>query len=424
LPPNIPDVETVVCPNCGEAATSEDFTCPQCAVILNAAALECEPVSLVEALLSPTNATAARSGDAGNSRGNELTVRATILMDEFTVPRLLVGVDLALKPLHPFEAYVASFVDGRHSVPEIANAAEISRLEAMAILQTLAFRDVVELNRDEDRAPGGADVPELDAEPKTDVDGLSADEVEQARQLAGEEADALAVDPGVREGHPAAAEPESSRPTLPVFDPEALHAQLLAAAEAQLTSAAVAFAARPAGPAAPGTRSRGVAPMPSAPQAATGTPSRGLASMPSAAPAVAGTPSRGVAAPPSAPRAKTLLLQDRPTPFQREQSVEYTLERAIAMERRGDLEGAIYILKKAIAQSSNAAPLYNKLALALVRRKEFSEAVPLLERAVAIAPDDTTYQQNLYKVMGLAAASGGATSGGKGGVLSRLLGRK
>src|SRR5687767_51439 len=120
-------MEQILCPQCGAQATSDDFVCPNCELILNEAAAEAEPVSVVQALLSPTNSpsdTNLRPLVPAGMQG--ATVRMTVVMDEFTVPRLLVGVDLALKPLHPFEAYVASYVDGSLSVPEIAAQAEIA----------------------------------------------------------------------------------------------------------------------------------------------------------------------------------------------------------------------------------------------------------------------------------------------------------
>src|SRR5512140_997600 len=133
-------MERIVCPNCGFEATSEDFVCPRCEVLLNEAAAELEPVSVVQALLSRTNAPAGRGEPPKNPEviGDRATVRATVLMDECTVPHLLAGVDLALNPLHQFEAYVTSHVDGAQSVPEIAQKAGITKIEALAGFQSLA----------------------------------------------------------------------------------------------------------------------------------------------------------------------------------------------------------------------------------------------------------------------------------------------
>ncbi len=518
-------MEIVVCPNCGANASSEDFTCAACSVILNAAALEDEPVSLVEALLSPTNSGIHHSGAVADDRSADVTVRGTVLMDEFTVPHLLVGVEVALQPLHPFEAYVASFIDGRNSVPQIAQAAEISNLEAMAILRTLAFRNVVRLDRDEQRPLGLA--PELDEEPRTDAEGLSEEEVQSVLQANGlaqpENPEQLRARLLEADDFPSLPPPaddddddddEPLAPPAPAASSPASSGQkaMLQAGPGALASAARAARGTPpsgvsstrAGGSTPpggvrgtpwpspprGTASAGALPGvgPSTPAAGslhsrptgtpaaswsdsrpsgtpaasssdsrpTGTPAASsihsrpagtpaaasIHSRPSGTPAAAsihsrpsGTPSAGsgavgssrpggTPAAGSSPSPRPAPLQDRPVPYQASQSIEYTLERAISLERRGDQEGAIYVLKKAIAQSKNAAPLYNKLALALVKRREFAEAVSLLEKAVAIAPEESSYQQNLYKVMGLTASLGKGDKSDKGGVLSKLLGRK
>ena len=68
------------------------------------------------------------------------------------------------------------------------------------------------------------------------------------------------------------------------------------------------------------------------------------------------------------------------------------------------------------------APLYNKLALALIKRKEYQEAVSVLEKAVDLEPENPVYQQNLLKVMAASAAREKAPA--KKGLLSKVLGRK
>ena len=100
------------------------------------------------------------------------------------------------------------------------------------------------------------------------------------------------------------------------------------------------------------------------------------------------------------------------------------LERAITLERRGEVDGAIHILKRAITQVKEPAALYNKLALILVnQRKDFRQAEELLNKAIALDPNKPVYQQNLFKIVGMAAErrdSTGKDAGGKG-FLSKLL---
>ncbi len=143
------------------------------------------------------------------------------------------------------------------------------------------------------------------------------------------------------------------------------------------------------------------------------------------------TPSRGLARPvaPMAPLQKVTgagpprkeALDPAPAPAGRP---ENAIERAVALERRGEIDGAIHVLRRAIAGVHHPGPLFNKLALILVhQRKDFRQAEELLRKAMALEPENRIYEQNLFKVLALAASGGG--SGGKesksGGFLSKLI---
>src|SRR5205814_8154583 len=102
-----------------------DFLCTSCemTLALDAAEPTYKPSrpSIVRALLSPpqrrTGARPAIPASLKKKGDPEITVRATLVMDDSTIPRILAGMNLALTPLHEFEAMVASFVDGSSSVP-------------------------------------------------------------------------------------------------------------------------------------------------------------------------------------------------------------------------------------------------------------------------------------------------------------------
>jgi len=427
-------MEQLFCPNCGAETTSDDFVCPSCQVILNKAAFEDEPISIVQALLSPANAPAdpsERPRPRANV-GDTATVRGAVLMDEFTVPRLVAGVDLALKPLHPFEAYVASFVDGAHSVPEIAAQADLSKIEAMAVLHSLTVRRIVELHRDERRpprpepSPAEAPVPGEEGEPKTDP---AARPVSEALFAPESTAPGLAPDDPPLDGPDQTApgvdaeEPESTSPGLATDvwrEPEREDDVPFADASDVADLGEV--------PAEPAAAHEEVleAPYDLAIRAGSG-------SQPQAAPASAAKGRRGASG--SAPsrqlpaavqrRERLRPLEERPDPLSSSApKVENVLERAIALERRGDVDGAIQVLKRAIAQAKRPAPVYNKLALALIKRKEYQEAVLVLEKAVDLEPENPVYQQNLLKVMAASAARDKAPKKKQKGLLSKVLGRK
>jgi type IV pilus assembly protein PilB len=107
---------------------------------------------------------------------------------------------------------------------------------------------------------------------------------------------------------------------------------------------------------------------------------------------------------------------------------ESVLERAISLERRGEVEGAIHVLKRAITQVKEPAALCNKLALILVnQRKDYRQAEELLNKAIELEPQNDVYQQNLFKIVSMAAerkeirSPGSSSSKAGGGFFSKLL---
>jgi tetratricopeptide (TPR) repeat protein len=80
------------------------------------------------------------------------------------------------------------------------------------------------------------------------------------------------------------------------------------------------------------------------------------------------------------------------------------LQQAIELESRGDLKAAIQILEAALTGSTEPAPLYNRLALVLVKdRKDFTKAESLLRKAIELAPTRELYKRNLAQVLELSA---------------------
>ncbi|WP_223756954.1 hypothetical protein [Myxococcus sp. RHSTA-1-4] len=74
------------------------------------------------------------------------TTRFTVPLDAHTVPRLRARLDLEGRPLQPFEAHVASFIDGVQSVPDLARAARLPEIEVKVVLKGLLERGLVELH--------------------------------------------------------------------------------------------------------------------------------------------------------------------------------------------------------------------------------------------------------------------------------------
>lgn len=153
------------CPSCGAAVSPRDFQCGKCELLLLGDLGDPDEVtepSLVRQLLSvpqnrPGKGVPARSkvGRHPNPWELEVTAPAPFTFHEEMVPQLVGGVDVALSPLHPFEAYVASFLDGRHTLAEVAHRAGLGNAEVKAVLMTLVAKGVAHLH------------PILPIEPKT-----------------------------------------------------------------------------------------------------------------------------------------------------------------------------------------------------------------------------------------------------------------
>lgn len=324
--------ESLECPECHAPLAPDDFQCENCELLINPQLASGEYVitepTIVRALLSPPMRTASREIPAIPARSpvhDAVTVRFAVPIGEDTVPYLSASLDVALQPLHPFEAYVASFIDGTQTVAALARAARLPEIEIKVVLKSLLERRLVELHRQP--APP---IPEAELPLLNGADFL--DEPPPAARAA------EPVKPPPPPPAPARAAP--APPRIPFITP------------------------------APVARSK---------------------STPATPPPISGPP------PPAPPRVPS---QAAPP------SSEDLLQRAIRLEREGQVDRAIELLKRGLAQASAPAPLYNKLALILVnQRKDYSQASELLEHAVELEPRNPVFQQNLLKVVSLAAST-------------------
>jgi hypothetical protein len=314
--------ENLECPECHAPIAPDSFQCEHCELLLNPQLASGEYVitdpSIVRALMSPPMRTSTREIPALPQRTrleDAVTVRFAVPLDEDTVPYLTAGIDIALQPLPPFEAYVASFIDGNQTVAALAREAKLPEIEIKVVLKSLFDRHFVELHR-----------------------------------------------------QPAPASPEEALPLLNGAD-------------------FLEEAAPPPPPPPP----RAQPPLPRIP---FHTP-----------PPVARPPVQAPIAPPP-------------------ERTEDFLQRVVRLEREGQVDRAIELLKRGLERFSAAAPLYNKLALILVsQRKDYLQATELLERAVELEPNNPVFQQNLLKVVSLAASAPGARTKKQRGLLERLTRR-
>jgi len=146
--------ENLECPECHAPIAPDDFQCEHCELLLNPQLASGEYVindpSIIRALISPPQRTSSREMPAVPQRpvlDDAVTVRFAVPLDEHTVPYLTAGLNLALHPLHPFQAYVASFIDGTQTVAALAQAARLPEIEIKVVLKALREMGLVELHR-------------------------------------------------------------------------------------------------------------------------------------------------------------------------------------------------------------------------------------------------------------------------------------
>ncbi|MFY2564433.1 hypothetical protein ACN469_42990 [Corallococcus terminator] len=472
----------------------DDFQCEHCGLLLDPEQASGEYIitepTIVRAMLSPPQRSRTmevpKPPPQRPAAHDLATARFTVPMDANTVPRLRAGLNIALQPLHPFEAHIASFVDGVHAVPQLALAARLPEIEVKVVLKALLERGVLELHRAPVSPPPRSRTAELpvldgsefltpeapefdDVEPSTlqeeDAPTLTGERPAMLMALgAEEELSPMALGDEEPLTHPAPRPPRATAPderprpsAPPVSRAQPTRNMRPAVGQAPRPGDVAEHVTHPSTPAPPARAPQAPPPLPSArtgPAPATrGTPAglggstRVASPVSVTAPAVPPLPPRP-APPPrlstsSAPTLPAAPFPSAPGPVATQQqaprpvrpnlpldapvpvsATEDFLQRAVRLERGGHVDRAIEVLTKAIDQAPEAAALHSKLALILVhQRKDYVRAARLLERAVELEPGNTVFHQNLLKVAGLAAASA-ERKNHKPGLFARLTGKR
>jgi hypothetical protein len=253
------------CPGCGAPTAPGQVRCGECGLLLEGVEPEATRVaepSLVRAFLSQS--TSGLHQVPGPERLEPTDPGHGPMVTGQSIVRLCAGLDVVVRPLYEFEAYLCAFLDGTSPLREVARAAELAEVEALAMVASLLERGIVEL----------PEPPQL--------------------------GDEVPTDPGQ------------------VFEPT------------------------PSGP--------------------------------------------------------TQTLQ--PTKVARSpQRPEPLLQQVSLLEQQGRIDDAVRLLEEGIAQTRRPAPLYNHLALVLLReRGERATAEEMLRRAMTLEPAVDVYRENLAKV--------------------------
>jgi type IV pilus assembly protein PilB len=148
------------CPHCGAPCSADDFQCARCELLLVRHPEDLPPrdnVSLVRALISePARVPARGTPPPPQQDKTRVYSYAPDAPVPALIPSILSGLDLAEKPLNPFEAYILSFVDGRTPLADIGRVTNLSEVELRAVFESLSERGVTRVDRAEDKKPAPA----------------------------------------------------------------------------------------------------------------------------------------------------------------------------------------------------------------------------------------------------------------------------
>jgi hypothetical protein len=373
------------CSLCGTPHEHDQLECGQCGLLLNAhAPLDSAESRIVRALLSePTSrhrVPSLRSLHDGVTR-----VGFRVEVSDELVPELTGGLAL-VGSLSEFEAFVVSYVDGATSVGDLAQATGLQDTEVRSVLASLSERRLLRLSAPDQLTPLATPAVEPEPEPEDDR--------------------SAATSKTSRRGHSAVVRPKPPRAgeaTVrrtgpgPSGSPDANASSVSAGFDILEDDPEEVASVGETGPSAPLTPTVRKLPKVIAAQRA----SSNAAEVPTQRrlPKVPDAPSPGA----THRDEEALPVLPRTSGAEAEQAA--SLQSALLLERNGDVDGAIRVLRSAIASAPRPAPLYNRLALILLSKKrDTTQAEELLEKARELDPDNPVYAQNLRKVLLLVPA--------------------
>jgi type IV pilus assembly protein PilB len=143
------------CPHCGAPCSTEDFQCARCELLLvrNPEDLPArDNVSLVRALISvPERVPARGTPPPPQQDKTRVYSYAPQASGPPLRPSIASGLDIAEKPLNPFEAYILSFVDGQATLSDLARVTSLSEVELRAVFESLSERGITRIERVEEK---------------------------------------------------------------------------------------------------------------------------------------------------------------------------------------------------------------------------------------------------------------------------------
>lgn len=412
------------CPSCFQPVLPTDFLCANCELILDASQVPERPVgdvSVVRRMLEapqrgmPAGKPNPKPPRSSPTEGLEGPTRKLDLGPELSgVPVVVATLTGKSVQLSEFEAWVVSLIDGLSDAVGLAKTAGVRELELRVVLRTLHEKHIIDF-ADEPLSDADLDMPQVLGTLDQENELQTAPGLPDARQF-GANADR-------RDGRfvapPSKAASQSHIPPMPEHLPPAPPR----AAVVILPFPENLPLAPPAQEPITGRRGpiiragRAAIPVASAPSTALGVTGV-LSSRPPAPPlpkpertdpriAYSGNANRKVLDALKKVKRADGVATAAPGP-QRELAdhavadvlARDTLQVALRMEQGGRLDEAIRFLEKSIAQSPEAASLYNRLGIILMReRADYRRAETLIRKAIELAPDNTVYSTNLQQVL-------------------------
>ncbi len=411
------------CPSCFQPVTPTDFLCANCELILDPSQVPERAVSEVSVVrrmlerpqrgLPSTKPNPTKPPKPPASEGLEGPTRKLDLGPELSgVPVVVATLSGLSQQLNEFEAYVVSQIDGLNDSAGLAKRAGVREFELRVVLKTLNEKRIIDF-ADEPLSDQDLEMPQvmgtleedeelvtapgfLDAIPPPVVQGYGANSDRRDARFAAPPARAVIP--------PMPANLPMAPPRAPAPPPPEL------VSPPQFTPSHGRSALKPVEPPPyPGASPEQKAGLP---------PARAVSAIASPPPprppertdpriVYKGNANRkvldalrkvkradpGMSSPPVAQK-------DEPAMSVADVLAKDTLQVALRMEQGGRLDEAIRFLEKSIAQSPDAASLYNRLGIILMReRADYRRAEQLIRKATELAPDNTVYSTNLKQVI-------------------------
>lgn len=444
------------CPQCGERVGRFDYQCPSCELILEdreAPPREKREVSVVRAMMerprSRTEPGRPKKPERPESVSTTGPVPALPSLDRV----LHVKAQLRLEQLnlHPYDAWLVSLIDGASTGQMLATKLALAPRELQGVLQGLIEQGVISLGAMKASAPAPrpseraktVSMPDA-AQPAEPTEVLNRDALAaqvtsphlrtpppppppppkaEGRRLTGPAQKPLAqksgsrpalVDgdedeestvgmgkgggPAVRRGpEPDTLEEPRPEPTVMLPRPD----EIVAPVETETELAEPTLIKKPA----PAPQPR---PRPQEPQLSSRPTSKGGAQQArpvshgaqQARPPSQPAPMRPMSDPYRPPQpASASRIVPKPTLGIDDVDAQGALQVALQMEQSGRLEEAVSYLERAISRSPDAAPLYNRLAVILMRDfDDLTQAEQLAVRALELSPGHPVFARNLNTI--------------------------